>query len=96
MIRAIQIRNMNSGIHELFQLKPKTNAKLGIAYFNALNTSEDHYESSFIWGKISEFTEPPVEINFRNYETNERGNKYFLVNGQKIFVVNKNHIDIWF
>lgn len=93
MNRAIEIRNMNTGVHELYLLKPKVNAKRVLSWFRNLGGSVSIIE--FTWSQISKHTSEVVEVNYRNYSVNKSGNKYFLVNGEKWFVMNQNHIDVW-
>jgi len=60
---AIQIRNMHTGIHELFIAEDKETAKELNELFKIL---ADTVDDDFMWGQINILEYDHVEINFRH------------------------------
>lgn len=92
MIRCIEVRNMHSGIHELYILDVGTVAKEIIELIKISQKTEENYIENEM---ISAATENVVEVNYRDIETNKKGNRFYWVKGLRVFVMNDSCIDVW-
>ena len=82
-VRAFEIRNMHTGIHELWILKNNVRVKTVINLINWFHNVEPEFYSmacNMVSNKLNELIKDSIEVNFRDKENNTYYNKYIVVN----------------